>query len=699
MRRNNGAPSALRILLIEDNPADADLIREMSADGRIPCVLITADQLLAGMKLLDGGAFDAVLLDLSLPDSSGIDTLRTLQKQAPALPIIVLTGLADEELATQAIGLGAQDYLVKGQLDGETLARSVRYARERKKTEEELKRRTAELEALLFNAPIGFAFFDREHRYTRINKALAEANGIPAQEHIGHPISDVLPAIARTVDPIIEQVFETRQPISTEMTGMTPKDPGESRHWLVFFYPVIAEGARPYAVGACVIEITERKRMEEEIKHMAHHDALTGLPNRRLFMDILRLEQAKARRSKGKFAVLFLDLDKFKYINDTLGHDTGDALLREAAQRLRRTIRTSDSVARIGGDEFNILLTDIAHTEDVVTIAEKIVAAFKLPCVIGGHELHTSTSIGIGIYPDDGENSEELFRKADIAMYHAKETGGNTYQFYDPAMNVRTVERLRFVSWLRQAINREELEVLYQPQVDLATEKIVCAEALVRWRHSERGVLEPKHFVPLAEEIGFVTKIDDWVLWTACRQFREWQEKGYPASCVTVNLSAKQFKRVDLVEHIARVLAETGLPPHSLTIEITESLAMENLEHIIPTMRRLVEMGISISIDDFGTGYSSLSYLKRLPVNKLKIDQSFVRDIATDFNDRSIIRAVVALAQNMQLSVIAEGVETDEQRVFLRSVGCREIQGNLVSKPLPPEEYKKLIAVRQRETG
>ncbi|MEW6117501.1 MAG: EAL domain-containing protein [Nitrospirota bacterium] len=439
-------------------------------------------------------------------------------------------------------------------------------------------------------------------------------------------------------------------------------------------------------------DITERKRIEEEIKHMAHHDALTGLPNRRLFIDIITFALAEARRHKKRLALLFLDLDRFKEVNDTLGHEAGDELLKHVSVRLKAVIRRTDTIARIGGDEFNIVLTDIARGEDAGDVARKIVESFQKPFSIAGKELHITTSIGISIYPDDTDDIDILFRCSDMAMYHAKETGRNTYQFYNPAINTRSLERMRLEGMLRRTIEGGELVVYYQPQVSIETRQMICAEALVRWRHPEQGMLDPKHFIPLAEETGIIAAIDEWVLRTACTQCREWQESGIPGMCVTVNLSAEQFQKTDLVERISLILKETGLEPNRLDLEITESTAMKSLEQTIHNMNRLAEIGVRISIDDFGTGYSSLSYLKKLPIQKLKIDQSFVRDIATDPDDRAIISAVTAVAQNMKLRVIAEGVETEEQFEFLKSIGCQEIQGFFFSKPLPADEFRELIA-------
>ncbi|HEX8949777.1 MAG TPA: EAL domain-containing protein, partial [Dissulfurispiraceae bacterium] len=438
-------------------------------------------------------------------------------------------------------------------------------------------------------------------------------------------------------------------------------------------------------------DITERKRLEEEIRHMAYHDTLTGLPNKRLFKDIVNVELAQASRNRKKLAFMFLDLDRFKEINDTLGHEAGDHLLKEVAARLRKTIRASDTLARIGGDEFNMILSDIAQEEDVTVIVRKILSSFQEPFTVDGHELYITTSIGVSIYPDDSGDVEVLLRYADIAMYHAKEHGRNNYQFYSPSINFRSFERIRLENMLRRAVEHGELEMHYQPQVDIKTRRVVCAEALVRWRHPELGLLKPDHFIPLAEGMGFITAIDEWVLRTVGAQIRSWLDMGLPPVCVSVNLSAKEFLNPALTERISRALAETALPPELLNIEITESVAMGNIEHTVARLNELTRMGIRILIDDFGTGYSSLNYLKRLPVQKLKIDKSFVQDIATDSDDRAIIRAVAAMAHNMNISVLAEGVETEEQLSFLRSARCDEAQGYLFSEPVPADKFVELF--------
>ncbi len=441
-----------------------------------------------------------------------------------------------------------------------------------------------------------------------------------------------------------------------------------------------------------VHDITERKRMEEEIRHLAHHDALTGLPNRRLFRDITVLELAQARRNRRKLAILFLDLDRFKEINDTLGHDAGDDLLKQTAGLFRETIRASDTVARIGGDEFNIILADIGRPEDVSDIAQKIIRRFRSPFSISGNELNVTTSIGISVYPDDSTEIDTLLRYADIAMYHAKESGRNTFRFYNPAINVRSIERMRLGNMLRRSIEMEELVVYYQPQIDIQNKRMICAEALVRWQHPEQGFLTPDRFLAQAEETGFITEIDEWALKTACTQVRSWIESGLPHVCITVNLSARQFEKPDLVYRISSILKETSMEPGHLNLEVTETTAMSDVDRTASQLRQLREMGAHVSIDDFGTGYSSLNYLKKLPIERLKIDKSFIRDIAHDPDDRAIISAVTSMARKMGIRTVAEGVETEEQLSFLRSTECDEVQGFLFGRPVASREFGELIA-------
>jgi diguanylate cyclase (GGDEF)-like protein/PAS domain S-box-containing protein len=565
---------------------------------------------------------------------------------------------------------------------------------------EELRRAQGELEAsrsryadLYDFAPTSYLTFDKDGLIREMNLSGAGLLGVDRRRLINKPFSVFVVKDDR--DTFRAHLRETLKR-ETRQIGEIRIRRKDGSVLSVQLQSIAAEGPEGNATfcRTAAIDITDRKQMEEEIRHQAHHDMLTNLPNRQLFMKILSIELAQAQRGKKRFAVLFLDLDRFKEINDTLGHDIGDKLLKEVAERLRRSVRASDTVSRRGGDEFDLLLTEIPRADDIITIAQKIVDSISKPYGISGHEFNMSTSMGISIYPEDGETMEALFKNADIAMYSAKEQGGNSYRFYNPKMNIRLIERMRLESLLRQVLDRAELDVYYQPQLTIDTRQVICAEALVRWRHPELGMLDPVRFIPFAEEIGFITAVDEWVLKTACAQCKEWHNAGLPHLCVAVNLSAKQLQNSDFVERIAGILRETGFDPHHLEVEITESVAMRNLEQTIPNMILLAEMGVGISIDNFGTGYSSLNYLKKLPIHKLKIDKSFIQDLATNSDNRAIISTATAMAQNMKLKVIAVGVETEEQLEFLKSTGCQEMQGFLFSRPLPAEEFRELIALK-----
>jgi diguanylate cyclase (GGDEF)-like protein len=442
----------------------------------------------------------------------------------------------------------------------------------------------------------------------------------------------------------------------------------------------------------------ENLRQEETILHLAYHDALTDLPNRTLFEDRLTVALAQAHRRNQMLPVMFLDLDRFKQVNDMAGHATGDELLRRVAERLAGLVREGDTVARVGGDEFTLLFPEVAGAEDTMEIAERVLKVFQQPWVLDGHEFHVTTSVGIAMYPNDGEDAESLLRNADTAMYRAKEQGRNNYQLYTPAMNARIAERLAVENSLRHGLVSGEFAVHYQPQVNIDTGQIVGAEALVRWQHPERGLVLPAEFIPVAEETGLIVPLGEWVLRTACAQNRAWQEAGLPPLRVAVNLSARQFQQRDLKSMVAQVLEETGLDPHCLQLEITEGVAMQDAEFTITMLRELRGMGIQIAIDDFGTGHSSLSYLRRLPIDVVKIDRSFVCDLTTDPNDAAIASTIVAMAHNLKLKVIAEGVETEEQLTFLKEQQCDEFQGYLFSKPVPAEKLEKIVVQGKRRS-
>lgn len=435
----------------------------------------------------------------------------------------------------------------------------------------------------------------------------------------------------------------------------------------------------------------ERKRAEETIRHQAYHDALTRLPNRLLFQDRFAQALARAHRSKEMLAMLFLDLDRFKTINDTLGHMIGDQLLQAVSERLSNSLREGDTVARLGGDEFMIMLTGIRHAEDAAKVARKVLQEIRPPFHVQEHELNITTSIGISLYPQDGLDADTLVKNADVALYRAKDSGRDNYQHYLPSMNAQAYERLTLENSLRRALERGEFVLHYQPQIDVPSGTIVGMEALVRWQHPDGRLLLPNEFIPLTEDTGLIIPLSEWVLRTACKQMREWQTMALPSFRVSVNLSARHFQQQDLVETVDRILKETGLEPQYLELELTESTLMHDVDFVNKTMQQLKERGIHISIDDFGTGYSSLSYLKRFPINTLKVDQSFVRDCIQDADDAAIVSAIVSMARSLKMKVIAEGVETREQLDFLRTLQCDSVQGFYFNHAVPPQEFAEML--------
>lgn len=456
-------------------------------------------------------------------------------------------------------------------------------------------------------------------------------------------------------------------------------------------YARLLDPARPdKGIVVLIEDISERKAAEERIRYLAEHDALTGLPNRVLLHDRLAQALLVAQRERRRLALLFVDLDHFKNINDSLGHHVGDQLLGAVAERIVQCVRASDTVSRPGGDEFMLLLPDITAADDAARVAEKLLEALARPFSIDGRQLMVSASIGISLYPDDGADIDALMRSADVAMYHGKESGRNAYHFFRAEMNERVLERVSLENALRRALRNGEFALHYQPQVDSATHRIIGVEALVRWHDPEAGLVSPARFIPVAEDTGLILPLGAWVLKEACRQNRAWQDAGMPAIPVAVNISALQFRQAQFADVIAGALAASGVAPGCLELELTESVMMDAAERNVAVLDGLRDMGVRVSIDDFGTGYSSLAYLKRLPIDKLKIDQAFVRDIASDPDDAAIVGAIIGLAHNLRLEVIAEGVENEAQLDFLQHCGCDQVQGYLFSPPLPPAAFEAL---------
>ncbi|MDP1679106.1 MAG: EAL domain-containing protein [Candidatus Nitrotoga sp.] len=524
-----------------------------------------------------------------------------------------------------------------------------------------------------------------------VNPAFTAITGYSATEAIGKN-----PRILHSG--LMDKVFYDRMWQSIKKTGRWQgeitdrRKNGESYvEWLSISTMKDERGESSHYI-AVVSDISERKAAEEQMVYIAQHDFLTGLPNRMMLHDRLTQAIAHAGREQRKVAVMFLDLDRFKAINDTLGHLVGDKLLKIVADRISSVARTSDTVSRLGGDEFAIMLPYIENTDDIATIAVKLLTSIAGPCVIDGNEIEVTTSVGISVFPEDGNDSESLIAHADAAMYQAKGNGRNNYQFFTHEMNRRTLERILIKNKLSHAMERNELFLLYQPQVDLQSGRIIGAEALVRWDNPLYGKVLPAQFIPIAEENGLIPPIGEWVLREACRQNQEWRKLGLMKITMAVNLSVVQFRQKNLGEIIKAILHESGLAPSGLELEITEGVVMQDAEAAILLLEEMKEMGLKLSVDDFGTGYSSLSYLKRFPIDKFKIDQSFVHDLTTDTDDAVIVSTIISMAHSLKLKVIAEGVETAEQLAFLKQQGCDEIQGYYFSQPVSAEQFTKLLS-------
>lgn len=572
----------------------------------------------------------------------------------------------------------------------ETIA-VVRDVSTAKEMENLLRRHSQEFQALVDNAPDVIVRFDREQRFLYANPAIELVVGIKHEECLGKTWGELgLSAeSAEAWKHIVREVFEHGEGATMECDfNLTPTG---LRHFHMRMVPERDMEKRVASVLMIGRDITEHKRNEDQLRYQANHDALTGLPNRSLILDRLKQAMLHAQRSRQSLAVAYLDLDHFKDINDTLGHDAGDELLRQAATRIGAVLRLGDTVGRQSGDEFILLLPDIVHIEDMTIVSEKILNELAQSFQLGGREIYVTCSIGLSVFPSDGEDAETLLSNADIAMYRAKEEGRNAFRFYVSEMDARMRARVELEHDLRLAIRRRELVLHYQPRVSLVTGAVLGFEALVRWNHSERGLISPDRFIGVAEDTGLIVPLGDWVLEEACRCARQWQDMGYHGVRMSVNLSARQFGDPGLVGRVGRVIAEMRLDPALLELEITESTVMHDGEAAIGTLHALKKLGVSLSVDDFGTGYSSLSYLKLFPIDVLKVDRSFVCDVTTDPDAATIVRAITTLAHSLGLSVVAEGAEEAAQVAFLRYVKCDELQGYYFSRPLPEGEAELLL--------
>ncbi|KQQ89108.1 EAL domain-containing protein [Massilia sp. Leaf139] len=532
---------------------------------------------------------------------------------------------------------------------------------------------------------------DSQFRFTMVTGGFTEKAGVMVDHVLGKTRWEYLPALGDTdYGRAHIELVRGYQPFA-DFEYQVLDDIGQTRWFLVNGQPVFDEGGQFAGYRGTGSDITERKLTEQRVHHVAQHDALTGLPNRSLLQDRLGQAVAYATRSGNPVWVMLIDLDRFKFVNDSMGHKAGDVLLMTVAARLRSSLRDADTVARLSGDEFVVIVSESGDQQLTPGIVARVMNAVAQPVMLGTKEFFVTCSIGVAVYPSESTDADTLIEHADIAMYRAKKLGRNNFQFYTPAMNEESLERVRIESALRNAVERNEFVLHYQPQLDMKTGKVCGMEALIRWHSPELGMVPPSRFISIAEETGMIVAIGAWVLRTACAQNKAWQDAGFDKLRVAVNLSARQFGAADLIENLASVLAETGLEPKYLEIELTESLFMSDITPAVELLHKIKALGVNLSIDDFGTGYSSLSYLSRFPIDVLKIDRSFVADITRDANDEAIVTSIIALAHNLKLAVIAEGVETGEQLDYLRRHGCDEMQGYYFSKPLPAGEFEQLL--------
>src|SRR5262245_3878882 len=673
----------------------------------------------AALELFASEAPDIVVLDALMPELDGFATCERLRRLPGGehVPVLMLTGLDDETSIARAYEAGATDFFVKTNSQWTLLAERLRYLLRSSRMRKELAASQAKLTRAQRIARLGSWVWDLLGRWVTLSDECYTIAGLTRQEQ---GVADwfvwsrVLEEDRSRIVDLFREALVTRKPLDFECRLVRPNNQVRTVH--VEAEMEVDDGGRAMAMHGVVQDITERRQAEDQIRQLANFDSLTGLPNRRFFRDQLASSIERARATGGMVAVLFIDVDRFKQANDTLGHDVGDQLLREVGKRLNHTVRGSDtvarsevtepdssaaavvralthSVARLGGDEFIVLLTYITGPDDVARVVERVLDAIRQPIHCGPQELFVTASIGVSLYPNHGEDVDTLIRMADIAMYVVKDAGRNGWQMFDDAMNAATAQRWRLETSLHRALERNELVLHYQPKVDAETGAIVGAEALMRWQR-DGELIPPAQFIAVAEESGLIVPITEWAIDEVCRRLVAWSEAGVPAVPVSINISSRHIQRASLIEPVQRALATSGLSAELLELELTETVLMQNIEQALPLLQALKRLGVSISIDDFGTGYSSLSYLKRLPIDTLKIDRSFVRELESSDDNAAIVTSIIAMGRSLKLRVVAEGVETRFQMRRLHEQGCRLMQGWLFARAVDADAFLELLRVR-----
>jgi len=700
----------IRVLVADDEPT-ARLLMSAALQKAGLVVSVAADGEEA-LRQFHAQPCDVVMLDVEMPGLSGYQVCAALRKEiGDELPIVMVTGMDDTDSIERAFDCGATDFIAKP-INWTLIGHRVKYLMRAYQAALDLRKANDRNAAVLAAIPDLLFEADLDGRYIDYHSPRADLLAAPPGSFIGKTLAEVLPPEAAEV--CMAALHEAHQNGASTGRQFELQLP----HGVFWFElsvspKAIVAGQKPHFI-VLSRDITERKLAEQKISQLAYFDSLTRLPNRQSFLDRLGREVRIAQRGGKKLAVLFMDLDGFKGINDTMGHNTGDLILQWAADRLQKGIRPDDMVsratddkaeveiARLGGDEFTALIPNIAKPEEALLVAHRLRELMRRPFMLDGREVVLTASIGIALYPDDGEDAASLLKHADTAMYHAKDKGRDNCQFYSTSLTQRAQHRLNLESDLRQALARTEFSLVYQPQIDLASGCIHSVEALIRWNHPERGTISPMDFIPLAEENGMIVPIGEWVLRTACMDAARWQHAGYGLR-VAVNLSPMQFKDPDLIKTVIDILAQTGLAPELLELEVTEGAVMEDSGATLATLEAFSSHGVQIALDDFGTGYSSMNYLKRMPLNNLKVDQSFVQGLPHDRDNYAIVRAILSLAKNLGFSVTAEGVETREQAETLKSLACETLQGYYFSRPVPAADIPGLLTrqwlMHEPETG
>jgi diguanylate cyclase (GGDEF)-like protein/PAS domain S-box-containing protein len=704
-----------RVLVVDDDAASRKLMRKTLL--REGFEVIEAENGEEALAVFDEQHPDIVLLDVEMPVMNGFTACKKLRQRPHAehIPVLMVTGLEDIASVNHAYDAGATDFITKP-INWPVLGHRIRYILRSSETMADL----ADAVRELHNSRIGLA---NAQRIAHLGSWVIDPETLTMSW--SEEVYRILGVDPQTVTPSLETLLGVTHEEDRKQLGhwfsLVLKEGGTRgiNHRVMNSNGIVCnvyqqveaitdlDGSVTQLHGT-LQDITERQKFEEKIRELAYFDTLTGLPNRDSFMMHVTQSVKSASRNKQKLAALFLDLDNFKRINDTLGHTNGDQVLKAVAERLQNCLRSSDLVshtgesisthmaARFGGDEFTILLTDIRNSEDAAVAAQRIMDSLVCPLTLDSQEVVITPTIGIAIYPEDGDNTEILFKNADTAMYSAKNGGKNCFQFYNDDMNVNARARLTMESQLRNALQNNELQLHYQPQMDVDSGRVTGVEALLRWQNEELGNVPPDTFIPVAEDCGLIIPIGEWVLRTACVQLKAWQDTDIPIERMAVNVSVRQFMHPEFLLLVNQVLQDTGVDPGSLELEITESLLMEDAEAAIQILTNLKALGVLLAIDDFGTGYSSLSYIKRFPIDRLKVDRMFIREIVTSSEDAAITKAVISMANNMELRVIAEGVETKEQLNYLTEEHCHEIQGYYLSRPVPAHEISALVKANNK---